>query len=49
MMGFGKRSLPQQERAMGPLLIASLVASLLGLPVAAWLDLRALSERMLKT
>jgi adenylate cyclase len=34
---------------MGPLLIASLVVSLLGLPIAAWLDLRALSERMLQT
>ncbi len=34
---------------MGPLLIGSLVVSLLGLPVAAWLDLRALSERMLQT
>ena len=34
---------------MGPLLIGSLVVSLLGLPIAAWLDLRALSERMLRT
>ncbi|QRM29373.1 adenylate/guanylate cyclase domain-containing protein [Microvirga sp. VF16] len=33
---------------MGPLLIASLIVSLLGLPVAAWFDLRALSERMLQ-
>ena len=33
---------------MGPLLIASLVVSLLGLPIAAWLDLRSLSERMLQ-
>jgi class 3 adenylate cyclase len=34
---------------MGPLLIASLAVSLLGLPIAAWLDLRSLSERMLQT
>jgi class 3 adenylate cyclase len=33
---------------MGPLLIGSLVLSLLGLPIAAWLDLRVLSERMLR-
>lgn len=34
---------------MGPLLIGFLIVSLLGLPIAAWLDLRSLSERMLQT
>lgn len=34
---------------MGPLLVAAVVIGLIGLPVAAWLDLRDLSERMLRT
>ncbi|MER8710000.1 adenylate/guanylate cyclase domain-containing protein [Mesorhizobium sp. M1088] len=33
---------------MGPLLVAAVVIGLVGLPVAAWLDLRDLSERMLR-
>jgi class 3 adenylate cyclase len=49
MMGFGRKALPRQEKVMGPLLITSLVVSLLGLPIAAWLDLRTLSERLLQT
>src|SRR5215203_6467812 len=39
----------REQRAMGPLLAAAVILGLLGLPVAAWLDLRALSERMLRT
>src|SRR5918997_1467849 len=38
-----------QQRAVGPLLIAAVVLGLLGLPVAVWLDLRELSEGMLRT
>lgn len=33
---------------MGPLLVAAVGLGLLGLPLAAWLDLRDLSERMLR-
>jgi class 3 adenylate cyclase len=39
----------RQQRAMGPLLFAAVVLGLLGLPVAVWLDLRLLSENMLRT
>src|SRR5829696_6428590 len=39
----------REQRALGPLLAAAVILGLLGLPVAAWLDLRALSERMLRT
>src|SRR5688500_8948234 len=38
-----------QQGAIGPLLIAAVVLGLLGLPAAVWLDLRELSERMLRT
>ena len=38
-----------QQRAVGPLLIAAVVLGLLGLPAAVWLDLRELSEGMLRT
>lgn len=34
---------------LGPLLIGAVILGLFGLPVAVWLDLRALSERMLRT
>ena len=34
---------------MGPLLVAAILFGLVGLPVAVWLDLRGLSERMLAT
>jgi adenylate cyclase len=34
--------------SMGPLLIAAVALGLLGLPLAVWLDLRFLSERMLR-
>jgi class 3 adenylate cyclase len=34
---------------MGPLLLAAVILGLLGLPVAVWLDLRLLSENMLRT
>ncbi|GGE17475.1 adenylate cyclase [Aureimonas endophytica] len=36
------------QRALGPLLAAAVVVGLLGLPIAAWLDLRQLSERVLR-
>jgi class 3 adenylate cyclase len=39
----------REQRALGPLLAAAVILGLLGLPVAAWLDLRVLSERMLRT
>jgi adenylate cyclase len=38
-----------QQRAIAPLLMAAVVLGLLGLPAAVWLDLRELSERMLRT
>src|SRR3712207_1688556 len=39
----------RQQRTMGPLLLAAVVLGLLGLPLAVWLDLRLLSENMLRT
>ena len=39
----------RQQRTMGPLLLAAVILGLLGLPVAVWLDLRLLSENMLRT
>ncbi|PAP96870.1 adenylate/guanylate cyclase domain-containing protein [Mesorhizobium wenxiniae] len=48
MAGLGEQ-IARQQRTMGPLLIAAVVIGLIGLPVAAWLDLRDLSERMLRT
>src|SRR4028118_1077771 len=39
----------REQRALGPLWAAAVIRGLLGLPVAAWLDLRVLSERMLRT
>ena len=38
-----------KQGAVGPLLIAAVVLGLLGLPAAVWLDLRELSEGMLRT
>ena len=38
----------RHQKAMGPLLIAAVVLGLLGLPLAVWLDLRVLSERILR-
>jgi adenylate cyclase len=37
-----------RQRKFGPLLIGAVVLGLLGLPLAVWLDLRDLSERMLR-
>jgi adenylate cyclase len=37
----------RQQRAIGPLLMAAVFLGLLGLPIAVWLDLRGLSERLL--
>ncbi|MEE7449123.1 adenylate/guanylate cyclase domain-containing protein [Methylobacterium radiotolerans] len=42
-------SAARQQRFMGPLLVAAILFGLAGLPVAVWLDLRGLSERMLAT
>ncbi|MGU3474576.1 adenylate/guanylate cyclase domain-containing protein [Methylobacterium sp. D48H] len=42
-------SVARQQRFMGPLLVAAILFGLAGLPVAVWLDLRGLSERMLAT
>lgn len=43
------QQLGREQRVLGPLLIGAVVLGLLGLPLAVWLDLRALSERMLRT
>jgi adenylate cyclase len=37
------------QRIMGPLLVGAILLGLAGLPLAVWLDLRGLSERMLQT
>ena len=47
MVVLGERN-SYSQRIMGPLLIAAVVLGLLGLPLAIWLDLRILSERMLR-
>lgn len=39
----------RQQRTIGPLLLAAVILGLLGLPLAVWLDLRLLSENMLRT
>ncbi|WP_342109702.1 adenylate/guanylate cyclase domain-containing protein [Methylobacterium sp. SI9] len=39
----------RQQRIMAPLLVAAILLGLAGLPMAVWLDLRGLSERMLQT
>ena len=39
----------RRYRTVGPLLATAVVIGLIGLPVAVWLDLRVLSERMLRT
>jgi class 3 adenylate cyclase len=48
MKAFGEHATSRWE-ALGPFLIAAVVLGLVGLPVAVWLDLRELSERMLRT
>ena len=48
MAGLGERD-AYQQRVMGPLLVTAVVLGLLGLPIAVWLDLRILSERVLRT
>jgi class 3 adenylate cyclase len=48
MAGAGER-IALQQRAMGPLLFVAVVLGLLGLPIAVWLDLRVLSDTMLRT
>ncbi len=47
MAGLGERVV-RQQRTMGPLLTGAVILGLLGLPLAVWLDLRGLSERLLK-
>lgn len=37
----------RQQRTIQPLLVAAVVLGLMGLPIAVWLDLRSLSERLL--
>jgi adenylate cyclase len=37
-----------RQRKIGPLLVAAVILGLIGLPLAVWLDLRDLSERMLR-
>jgi len=39
----------RHQKAMGPAVIAAVVLGLLGLPLAVWLDLRSLSEQILRT
>jgi len=38
----------RQQRTMGPLLMLAVFLGLIGLPLAVWLDLRSLSERLLR-
>jgi class 3 adenylate cyclase len=38
----------RRQRSMGPLLILAVLLGLAGLPLAVWLDLRSLSERLLR-
>ncbi len=38
----------RQQRTIGPLLVVTVLLGLLGLPLAVWLDLRSLSERLLR-
>jgi adenylate cyclase len=47
MAGLGERVV-RQQRTLGPLLVGTVLLGLLGLPVAVWLDLRELSERLLE-
>ena len=47
MAGLGERA-SYQQRAMSTLLVATVLLGVLGLPVAVWLDLRILSERVLR-
>src|SRR3954467_11928854 len=47
MAGVGERVV-RQQRTIGPLLAGAVILGLLGLPLAVWLDLRELSERLLK-
>src|SRR5690349_1272270 len=47
MAGLGERA-SYQQRAMGTLLVATVILGVLGLPVAVWLDLQILSERVLR-
>lgn len=47
MAGFGERVVRQQQR-IGPFLAGAVVLGLIGLPTAVGLELRDLSERLLK-
>ncbi|MBA1158123.1 adenylate/guanylate cyclase domain-containing protein [Microvirga mediterraneensis] len=47
MAGLGERA-SYQPRAMVTLLVATVILGVLGLPVAVWLDLQILSERVLR-
>jgi class 3 adenylate cyclase len=48
MKEFGEHA-AGHSKALGPLLIGAVVLGLLGLPFAVWLDVRELSERLLRT
>jgi len=48
MAGLGER-VAREQRRIGPLLVAAVILGLAALPIAVWLDLRDLSERMLRT
>ena len=47
MPGLADRAV-RQQRTMGPFVVAAVLLGLLGLPLAVWLDLRGLSERLLR-
>ena len=47
MAGISERA-AREQRTMGPLVVLAVVLGLIGLPIAVWLDLRDLSERMLR-
>ena len=38
-----------QQKTIGPLLVLAVLIGIVGLPIAVWLDLRELSERVLRS
>ncbi len=48
MAGDLDRRLGRQQRTIGPALVGAVVLGLVGLPLAVWLDLRSLSERIVR-
>jgi adenylate cyclase len=47
-MAEGHRIARSGQRSQGPLVVLLVILLLLGLPFAAWLDMRDLSERILR-